>query len=132
MGKVGRPFHLTSVCEEHILEVIRCLVTWKVPLNENDIWFLVKNYLDSRGVMDSVFSNNLPKPDWLNMFTKQHQLTRCLADNLKSNRADVPQTTINNYFDCLERTIGSIPPKNCFNYDETNKSDDPGSKKVIV
>ena len=76
MGKVGRPFCLTPECEEHILEVIQCLATWKVPLNKNNICFLVKNYPDLRGVMDSVFSNNLPGPDWLNLFTKRHQLTR--------------------------------------------------------
>ena len=67
MGKVGRPFRLTPECEEHILEAIRCLATWKVPLNGNDICFLVKIYLDSHRFMDSVFSNNLPGPDWLNL-----------------------------------------------------------------
>ena len=89
---------------------------WKVLLNENNICFLVKNYLDSRGFMDSVFSNNIPEPNWLNLFTKRHQLTKCLADNVKSSRAEVSWTTINNYFNCLEQTIGSIPPENCFNY----------------
>ena len=125
MRKLGRPFRLTPECEEHILEAIRCLATWKVLLN-GKICFLVKNYLDSSGVMDSVFFNNLPGPNWLNLFTKRHQLTRRLADNVKNSRAEVSRTTINNYFDCLEQTISSIRPENCFNYDETNISNDPG------
>ena len=67
MGKVGRIFHLTPECKEHILEAIQFLATWKVPLNGNDIYFLAKIYLDSCGFMDSVLSNNLPGPDWLNL-----------------------------------------------------------------
>ena len=76
-----------------------------------------------------VFSNNLPRSDWLNLFTKRHLLTRCLADNVKSSRAEVSQTIINNYIDCLEQTIGSISLENCSNYGETNISNNLGLKK---
>lgn len=35
------------------------------------------------------------------------------------------------YFDNLEKTLEGIPPQNIANYDETNFTDDPGSKKAI-
>lgn len=33
--------------------------------------------------------------------------------------------------DCLEQTLAGIPPSRIYNYDETNLTDDPGTKKVI-
>ena len=39
---------------------------------------------------------------------------------------------INQYFDNLNQTLDGIPPENIFNHDETNITDDPGAKKVVV
>ena len=40
--------------------------------------------------------------------------------------------TINAYFDNLEGSAHGIHPNDMYNYDETNITDNPGSKKVIV
>ena len=131
-GKVGRPFRLSTECEVQILETIDCLATWRVPLTAQSLCHMVKGYLDSRGVVDSVFTNNLPGKDWLDQFVRRHGLTKRLADNVKTSRAEITASTISSYFDRLEQTAESIPTQNCFNYDETNITDDPGSKKIIV
>ena len=107
-GKVGRPSRLTPECEAQILDAIQCLTVWKVLLIWRDISFLVKSYLDLRGVVDSVFKNNLPGSNWLDIFVKRHGLTKRLADNVKTNRAEVTQNTINRYFDNLEKTIEGV------------------------
>ena len=57
----------------------------------------------------------------------RHQLTKRVADNVKVN-AEV----VNKYFDSLEIEIEGIPPENIYNYNETNVTDYPGSKTVIV
>ena len=38
----------------------------------------------------------------------------------------------NDYFNHLEETLKYVPASNLFNYDETNVTDDSGSKQVIT
>ena len=54
------------------------------------------------------------------------------ADNVKNSRAVVNSEVINTYFDNLQNELDNIPQENLYNYDETNITDDPGSKSVIV
>ena len=42
------------------------------------------------------------------------------------------EDVINDYFNHLEETLKDVPASNLFNYDETNVTDDPGSKQVIT
>ena len=128
-GKVGQPFRLTPECEAQILDAIQCLTVWKVSLIERNISFLVKGYLHACGVVDSGFKNNLPGSDWLDIFVKRNGFTKRLADNVKTNPAEITQNTINRYFDNLQKTIKGIPPENCFNYNETNLTNALGQKK---
>ena len=62
----------------------------------------------------------------------RHTLTFRQVDNVKPARAEVDAGMINTYFDELEKTIDGVPPSNLYNYDETNVSDDPGSKTVVA
>jgi len=60
-------------------------------------------------------------------------LTNRFAENIKRSRAAVDERTTNEFFDNLTTTLdGDIPPENVGNFDETNFTDDPGSKRVIV
>ena len=74
----------------------------------------------------------MPRVDWLNSFKERHNLTQRLSDNVKGTRAEVTQETIHKYFDNLSVTLEGVAPGNLYNYDETNVTDDPGAKKVIV
>ena len=42
------------------------------------------------------------------------------------------EDAINNYFHYLEESLKDFPASNLFSYDETNVTDDPGSKQVIT
>lgn len=90
----------------------------------------MKSYLDKQRVTDNRFNNNLPGIDWLKSFMKRHNLTSRLADNVKPSRAEIDAQSVNSYFDELEQTLKGIDP-NIYNYDETNVSDNPGSKQII-
>ena len=59
--------------------------------------------------------------------------TKRIADNVKSVRAEITCQTIKEFFANLVETVGDdISADRIFNYDETNVTDDPGSKTVIV
>ena len=103
-----------------------------VPLGGLEICQLVKSYFDARGVTDSSFKNNFPGIDWLNGFMQRHKLTQRMSDNVESRRDEVNSETIMEYFDNLDVTLEGVEPQNIYNYDETNITDDPGVKKVIV
>lgn len=127
----GQP-RLSLEAEKVIVEMITELTDWRIPLSGLEIRFLVKDYLDRRNVVDRVFTDNLPGHDWLGTFKKRNNLTHRIADNLKASRAAVNEEIIGNYFVELEKSLSGIPPSNIVNYDETNMTDDPGSKTVIV
>ncbi|CAB3246499.1 unnamed protein product [Arctia plantaginis] len=76
----------------------------------------------------------MPGPDYATRFLKRHQnsISLRMCQNIKKSRAQVSPDTINEYFQELEESLKEIDPKNIVNYDETNLSDDPGRKKVIV
>ena len=130
---VGAPPRLSLECEREIVIMLEALTEWLVPVNFDEITFLVKTYLDKRQLRDKIFRNNKPGRDWLIMFMKRHNLRARIADNVRRSRVTtITRENINSYFDYLERELHGLPPTNIFNYDETNISDDPGSKTVIV
>lgn len=51
---------------------------------------------------------------------------------IQTARAEVSEAVINAYFNNLEKTLVGISDSCILNYDETNLTEDPGSKKAIV
>lgn len=98
-----------------------------------DLRVVVKGYLDKQGRTVKKFKNNLPGEDWVISFLTRHkeQLSSRMSQNIKRARAGVSAQTINDYFDNLEETLSGVEPCSIVNYDETNLTDDPGSKKII-
>lgn len=64
--------------------------------------------------------------------TFSEELSNRLCQNIKRSRAAINEETVNRYFDELKTTLEGIYPGMIVNYDETNMTDDPGRKKVIV
>ena len=83
------------------------------------------------GVIDLKFKNNLHGPDWVKSFIVRNNLTARIADNIKPARAEIDRNSVCSYFDELSITLQDIPNTNIFNHDETNLSDNPGSKTVV-
>ena len=128
----GGQNRLSEQCEDALVSTINLLTEWRVPLDTLELRMLVKSYLDKLGVIDKVFKDNMPGLDWMYSFIKRHNLTKRVADNVKRSRAQITPDLLKCYFANLEHELKDIPPTNIFNYDETNITDDPGSKSVVV
>lgn len=130
--KHGGQTCLTPETERALVQTLSVLADWRVPLDKMDIRFLVKTYLDRKNVTEARFKDNMPGEDWVITFMKRHNLTKRVADNVRISRALVNEDVINAFFDNLEAELHGISPECIFNYDETNVTDDPGAKTVIV
>ncbi len=75
--------------------------------------------------------SDLQGDDWATSFLHRHKLSLRNCQNIAPSRAAVTMEMMSNYFENLEKAIKDIPPENIANYDETNFTDNPGSRKVI-
>ncbi|KAJ8882588.1 hypothetical protein PR048_014399 [Dryococelus australis] len=72
--------------------------------------YVVHSYLDKLGRKVSTFKKNVPGKD----------------------RAAVDENVMTDYIFNLAETLEEVDPSNVYNYDETNLTDNPGSKKVVT
>ena len=133
-AKFGRPTVFTTETETKLAECIALAGDWGFPLTHYDLRLIIKSYLDRRGINEKRFKNNLPGYDWMRKFLERNKnaLTQRLCQNIKRCRANVNADMINSYFDELEKSLEGVPNHLVINYDETNLTDDPGRKNVIV
>lgn len=133
MSPVGRPTALTELEERHFVDVLIASAEYGCPMTQLEFQMVIKSYLDNKGVAHSTFKENLPGTQWVENFLKRHKqlLTKRHCQNIKRKRAEKSDEEITNYFENLERNIKDIKPEFIVNYDESNLSDDPGSKKCI-
>lgn len=77
---------------------------------------------------------NTPGSDWIRAFLSRHKndLTVRSCENVKRTRVAVSYESIEQYFNELSLTLDGVDSDVIINYDETNMTDDPGRKKVIV
>lgn len=131
--KPGHPVVLSDQEEAAIVKYTVTTATWGFPLNRMDIRNYIRTYLNMAGKQVREFRNNTPSNFWVENFLSRHknEITIRTCQNIKRSRAEVGADVIKSYFDNLEETIKDIPPQNIYNYDETNLSDNPGTKKCI-
>ena len=131
--EVGRPVAISAEEEKLLVERILLASEWGFPMSTKDLKSLVKNYLDSLGVVNSRFKENYPGKDWIKAFLNRHSdlLSVRTANLLKRSRGAVSREQIDEFFQHFSVATEGIPPENMFNYDETNLRDDPGVKKAI-
>ena len=67
-GKAGGQPRLSAESKLAIVHTIDTPTKWKVPLTGLQIKFLVKAYLDRKGIHDTRFVNNLPGQDCIFIF----------------------------------------------------------------
>jgi hypothetical protein len=132
-GKIGGPTKLSAQEESYFVHTVITLSEAGFPLDRCDLCYLVKAYLDRTGKKVRRFKDNLPGEEWTKSFIFRHdELTERFASNIKRKRAQIGPEVLNNYFDHLEKELDGIPPGNIINFDETNLTDDPGSKKILT
>ncbi len=109
---------------------------WKYPLDDITLRKFIKSYLDRTGKKVRVFLNheNLPGPEFVYSFLKRHkdELSARMCQNIKRSRAAVSREVCQEYFEDIKEWVVDVPLSNIVNYDETNLTDDPKRKKVIV
>lgn len=134
MKKHGGQTALSLEEEQMFVDRLKICGEWGYPIDTTTLRFLVKDFLDRRGKEVKRFKDNLPGRDFVESFLKRHkdQLAVRMCQNIKRSRAGVTPETINNYFDELTNELKDVPLSNIVNYDETNLSDDPGKRKVII
>lgn len=132
--KPGAQTVLSADVEDIIIKRLKTLADWGFPFDTLELRIFIKMYLDRCGITIRKFKNNLPGYDWARSFLTRHkqEVTQRFSQNIKVSRASVTPETIRCYFKELETTLKDVPPENIINYDETNLSDDPGRKKIIV
>ena len=133
MKSQGGQTALKKDIEEFMAQRIATCASWGFPLDNNDVRYLVKGYLDKRGLTFSRFTNNTLSKDWVNSFVKRNEniISHRICQNIKPSRASLSSSTIKEFIANLAETLDGVPPSNIMNYDETNLQDDPGRKKVI-
>ena len=125
---------MSAEVEEILAGVLDKLADWNFPVGPFELKIMVKDLLDARGEICSLFKNNTPGKDWIRNFRNRTKCKTTVATNIKPARAAVTTDDVNTFFDNLELITGDddIPPSNIFNYDETNFKDEPGKQWVIV
>ncbi|XP_046960613.1 uncharacterized protein LOC124530475 [Vanessa cardui] len=134
MKPQGGQTALTEADEEYLITNINACSEWGYPLDTMDLRFIVKMYLDKLGIKHKRFKNNFPGPDLVEGFLKRHsdKIAKRICQNIKRSRAAVSPDTIREYHSELQKSLDGVPPTHILNYDETNLSDDPGRKKVLM
>lgn len=137
-GKHGHPTVLTEEEEKKIVEHMKIVSEWGFPFDNIDLRVCVRTMLNMQGRKILLFKENMPSRDWAQSFLKRHssEITRRRAQNIKLVRASLSTEDVSEFFSnikiCLTNEDDTfIPPTHIFNYDETNLSDDPGTKKCI-
>lgn len=125
---------LSDEAERYLIENINKCAEWGYLLDVMDLRYLIKMYLDKIGICHKTFKNIYPGPDFIQFFLKRHknEISQRICENIKRVRAKVSPDTIKEYFKELEKSLDGVPASNVINYDETNLSDDPGRKKILV
>lgn len=129
----GRPTIFSEDEEKSFTSHIIFMSNYGFPIDKTDLRYIVKSYLDRLGKKVNTFRNNLPGLSWVSNFLKRNKpLSYRLATNIKRSRAAINEDIIRQYIQNLQNTIGDVLPENIYNYDETNLTDNPGQKKVLV
>ena len=116
-----------KIIADHCVALADC----GVPITTLDLRNLAKMYLDRERRVEQRFRNNLPGEDWASSFMKRNNLKTRIATNISVKRNSITPSSIEAYFERLQRSLQDVPPQNILNYDETAFCDSPGSIKAI-
>lgn len=131
-SKVGHPTVLTKEEESLISETLGTVSEWGYPMTSSDIASVISGFVNKQGRNVQIWKDNRPGYDFVKSFAIRNNLRVRLATNIKLNRASVGQSAIREFFTNIEPHLVNAPCRNIYNYDETNITDDPGSKRVLV
>lgn len=123
-----------AVEERQLVDLLISCAEFGSPLTMYDMrMIIIKDILDANGVRIKRFTNNMPGVEWCVSFISRHfhRLTKRQCQNIIRSRAAKDENEIDTYFENSEKSLEGIPQESILNYDETNLSDDPGSRKCV-
>ena len=117
MKSQGGQTALNKDIEEFMAQRIATCASWGFPLDNTDVRYLVKGYLDKRGLTFSRFANNTPSRDWVDSFVKRNEniISHRICQNIKPSRASLSSSTIKEFIANLAETLDGVPPSNIIN-----------------
>ena len=130
--RVGYPTALNATKEKIIVETLVELTKCSYQLTKFDIRLIIQGYLNKEGRTVIEFADNMPGDDFMNSFMLCNNLTQCLATNISHYRAAVFPEMVTEFFENAREKLENIQPEKFFNFDETNLTDNPAAKKVVV
>lgn len=132
--KPGKPPIFSPEEETQFLKCVLQMSDFGFPITEIDLRNIVQHYLSKIGRVVKEFRNgNYPGNDWVKGFLKRHpELSVRFVANIKKARASVDEEMLREYITNLIKTMENVVPENVYNFDETNLTDDPGSKRCVV
>lgn len=131
--KAGHPTLFNSSEEKIFVDYIKVMGDWGFPMDNLDLRKFAQRYLNKIGRTVYQLKDNLPGSDWAINFLNRHksELSCRQAANISRDRAKVSEEQIDAFFENYLTTIEGVSPDCIINYNETNLSDDPGTKKYI-
>lgn len=129
----GRPRFFTDEEENIFIQNLNLVATWGFPFDLTDLRIMVKGFLDKKGVRERRLKDNLPGKDWAINFIKRHknEISNRLSANISTKRAALSEEVLDRFFENASELLAETHPSLILNFDETNLTDDPGSKKFI-
>ena len=97
-------------------------------MDEMDVRYLAKSYLDKQGRRVPQFKENFSVREWFRSFMQRQRnfVDERLCQNIKKSRAAVSVEEIEKYVKNLNEILKDLPPSNIISYNETNLTDEPG------
>ena len=76
---------MTPEAEAFIVKNLNICADWGYPLDQNDLRYIVKMYLDTSNITVKRFKNNYPGPDFVESFLKRHsdKISKRISQNIK-------------------------------------------------
>ena len=114
---------------------IACLGEWGYPFDLSDIRMFAQQILCEEGRTVPQFNDDVPSKEWVKLCMNRQRetigLRRCR--NLAPCKASISLEDVTSFLSNLQQSMTDddgnvITPQNVFNFDETNLSDDPGTK----
>ena len=124
---------LSSEFEEELVNCLLACSDYNMMLTIPEVQLFVKYFIDHKGWNIKKFKNNRPGVDWVRRFLRDNRkITNRMCPNVKKVRYNQSPESLNRYFDNLEVSVKDVPACNIINYDETNFTDDPKAKFMLM
>ena len=139
LKSVGGQLGVDAGVEKMLVETLEEMAIWNHPIDKEHIKDLVKNILDRQNIVHPRFKDNRPGKDWYYGFRERNTLSERLASNICRGRAALNKQAIVPFYRAMAVSfkrlfddVTNLPAAQIFNFDETNLTNDPGKKKVVV